>query len=55
MLHKCNLTSKGKDNKRALDTFLRTGRYSDLRPKHKRNQPCYCGSGKKYKLCCYRR
>ena len=26
---------------------------STLRPKVGRNEPCPCGSGKKYKKCCY--
>lgn len=34
----------------ALPSFLREGRLMKLG----RNDPCYCGSGRKYKKCCFR-
>ena len=33
------------------DSMLRK-EYADSFRKHARNQPCHCGSGKKYKRCC---
>ncbi|MEZ8153131.1 YecA family protein [Vibrio splendidus] len=30
-----------------------TGRVARLKPRYGRNDPCFCGSGKKYKKCCY--
>ena len=37
---------------RALDAKRRTSRAAPARPKPGRNDPCPCGSGKKYKRCC---
>lgn len=49
------------ESKQQLEQFLSTGDYSILNPalkkrlpeqKQGRNEPCNCGSGKKYKKCC---
>ena len=33
--------------------YVKTGTIRNLSPKIHRNEPCPCGSGKKYKKCCF--
>ena len=33
--------------------FIKTETISNISPKIHRNEPCPCGSGKKYKKCCF--
>lgn len=46
------LSPYGKLLKEHLDKFLKSGNYDDLKIKAGRNDPCPCGSGKKFKKCC---
>lgn len=51
------LSEKGKIRFNNLMKFLETGNYKYIREqivstKINRNDPCPCGSGKKYKKCC---
>jgi len=34
------------------DNYFKPGTYRREHPKVGRNEPCLCGSGKKYKRCC---
>jgi len=42
------------DRERAKRFLRRTQTYRRMLPKVSRNDPCFCGSGKKYKKCCGR-
>lgn len=46
------LNSEADENIVALQGFLNKPETTRFDKKPKRNDPCFCGSGKKYKKCC---
>lgn len=55
------VTPEGIKSYNDLKMFLETGNYGYINDRYKpavsqktlgRNEPCSCGSGKKYKICC---